>query len=191
MRKLHTKMPFHIAKHEALIVHDAMCELTERWEFAGSLRRECNECSDIEHVIIPKMGQIQKPDQMFAVPCFNLLFDRLDELVEAGAISKATYGESQVTRWGEKSRSFLCGAGYRHEVYSATPDNWGVVMAIRTGPWQLSKHLVTEIKKRNHTVKDGSQVFPIGRDEPISVKTEKEFFELCGVPFREPKERVW
>ena len=72
----------------------------ERWEFAGSLRRKSNSIGDLEHVVIPKFGDVPS-DDMFATPDRrNLLLTRMDELVAQGKIVRHIYGNGQ--RWGGK-----------------------------------------------------------------------------------------
>jgi len=178
----------------AAMLNHAVGSWCERWEFGGSLRRRVPAPKDIEHIVIPLSGEVTTPGEMFDKFQNNLVCWALDILLDKGKIKKAEYPPTMRTRWGDKARSLIVTdpvgfENYRHEIYFATEDTWGVVMAIRTGPWQLSKHLVTKIKTRGYEVRDGNQVFPIGRSTPIPMKTEKEFFEICGVKWEEPNKR--
>ena len=182
-------MKLDTAQQQAIDVRSQLDGCTHRWEFAGSLRRQRENVGDIEHIVIPRFGEVKLEGEMFPAQDVNLLNFRLDAMLREGEIEKALYGEKRRTRWGVKTRSFVLN-GCRHEIYTANLDTWGVVMAIRTGPATLSTRLVTEIKLRGHEVRDGNQVFPNGRDRPISVKTEKLFFDLCGVTLRPPHQRM-
>lgn len=203
----------------------------ERWEVAGSVRRQRESVSDIEHVAIPKFGDVPAGgDGGLFAERGNLLNARLDQLVKDSVIMKHLYNAS--LRWGEKYR----GAdfrGFNHEVFQADADNWGPQLAIRTGPADYSKMLVTKLMSRGYRQRDGyvrnwqdwcctcgwagSEVEWVrasggkwkeenrgtvtvaacpncNRSDgvnpaKVSVPTEKEFFALCGMAWREPAER--
>lgn len=82
---------------------EACCE---RWEFAGSVRRGRPAVGDVEHVIVPRWGEVTDPADLFAVPRrANLLWHHLDRLVcEGGGVGRACYGDDGRRRWGEKYR---------------------------------------------------------------------------------------
>lgn len=159
--------------------------LYERWEFAGSLRRRKSEVGDVEHVIIPRFeGEL------------NCLWHRLDELVKAGTLTKHIYGDQNAPgllfaggspRWGEKYRG-VDFRGFNHEIFTADLDNWGPTLAIRTGPWEFSKMLVTNLPRRGF-VNEGGYVKIESTGERISVPSEEEYFKLCGVKFLPPERR--
>src|SRR4051794_11027397 len=113
-----------------------------RWEVAGSVRRRASECGDVDHVIIPHFGEVDVGDGLFSTTQeVNLLFFQLDALVRGGLVSKHLYGATGY-RWGDKSR----GAdfrGHNHELLCVDVDTWGAALAIKTGPAEYSKRLVT------------------------------------------------
>ncbi len=177
----------------ATMVQDHFVGKCFKWEIAGSVRRKMPKPGDIEHVVIQKSGEVKNDATMFPIPVESLVNHELELMIETGQILKAKY-ENGRTRWGAKSRAFTMTKieelqHVRHEIYTATVDTWGVVMALRTGPAKLSKHLVTVIKRRGYEVRDGNQVFPLGRDTPLPMKTEEEFFDICGVKFEQPQAR--
>lgn len=127
----------------------------ERWEFAGSLRRQQAMVGDIDHVVIPRWGEVPT-EGLFAEPrTANLLWERLDRLVKEGKLTKAI--KSNGMRWGEKHRSVVFN-GFDHELYTADVENWWPVMAIKTGPAELSKRFVIDIQKSGHCHRGGFYV---------------------------------
>ena len=177
----------------------------EGWTIAGSVRRQRPEVGDCEHVVVPKFvprvtqtmfGPVQEGET-------NLLWERIDQLVVAGAVSKAVYGHQSPDdpdewtgpdtaairhRWGEKYRGVLF-EGFKHEIFTATPANFGAILAIRTGPAEFSKHMVSVLKDGGiYRMQDGCVRY--SRDGAIrSCGTEEEFFRMCNVPYMPPSMR--
>lgn len=158
----------------------------ERWEFAGSLRRGRPEVGDVEHVIIPRAGQV-RGDDLFAEPqTVNLLFHHLDALVKGGEVTKHIYGTTGF-RWGEKYRG-VDYRGFNHELFCADADNFGCIYTIRTGPAEFSQRLVTMMKQRGMyrqqdgyviTQRDGQRVRG-GGGEGVSVQSRVNVFGQVG-----------
>lgn len=184
------------------------------WVFGGSLRRNRPECSDVEHVVKPRWEEIPGTD-LFATPTrINLLMRRADELAADLTVQKHVYGETGF-RWGPLYRGFDF-RNHMHEIYSATDENFGMQISIRTGSADFSKKLVTGLLRngrRNHLGNvwrcdpctqrdptwvewrrcektcrecDGTGLKPV---EIIPARTEEEYFALCGVPFVPPEDR--
>jgi DNA polymerase/3'-5' exonuclease PolX len=169
----------------------------DRWCIAGSLRRLCPEVGDVEHVVIPRRTKHleAKPQAgLFGEPAHEEvwlidLWDRLDELVEEGVCAKVVYGESH--RWGEKYRGVVF-QGVKHEIFAADAQNWGAILAIRTGPVEFSKHLVGRLKGLGVYVQEGGYVrWACGphAGEVVPCPEEQAYFELCEVAWKEPEKR--
>ncbi len=184
----------------------------ERWEIAGSIRRRRNEIGDAEHVVIPKFGDVASGD-LFATPeRKNLVFARMDDLVRQGCMTRHHYANGE--RWGGEYRgvdySYLGVIGL-NEVFCADADNFGPTLAIRTGPADFSKRLVTGLLRRGMRNANGRvwrcDACPC-RDErgdnrgcarceqtglipvmQIVVPTEEAYFELCGIAYQKPEAR--
>jgi len=162
---------------------------SEKWVIAGSIRRMEPVVSDVDHVLIPRFGDVAGED-MFATPQrVNLLWHRLDELIAdpQSGLTKAVRSDGK-TCYGERQRAVQF-RGLKHEFYIAEPDTWGVQLTVRTGPADLGRHLVTVIKDRGYECRNGFQVYPIGRNAPIAVPDEEAFFRLCGVRYVSPPDR--
>lgn len=159
----------------------------ERWQIAGSVRRRKFEVADIEHVVIPKFGDIRTTGGLFAETVVgNLLWDGVEALLSRGCVSKHIYGATG-NRWGEKYRG-VDFRGFNHEIFCADADNWGAILAIRTGPAKFSQHLVTVIQCRGLQQKDGYVVYKTS-GERYKVPTEESYFAACGVKYLKPEDR--
>lgn len=128
----------------------------ERWEFAGSLRRRRPEVGDIEHVIIPNWQPEEEClllGEVADIPHVNLVRKRATQLVAAGVLVWHDYrslsSQPPHYRRGDKH----CGVDFRgrpHELYMCEADNWGCILAIRTGSAEFSKALVTRLHQFGH-----------------------------------------
>lgn len=177
------------ARRDAEAFRDLFSGCFDQWTIAGSIRRKKPDVGDVEHVVIPKMRKLTSG--LFGEPSEqNALLVRLDEEVEAlsGPIAKAVYPDMR-HRWGEKYRGVVFN-GFRHEVFIADEQNWGSILAIRTGPADYSRMLVTKLlDARRYRQQDGYVRY--ASDGAIrAVPTEEEFFRLCGVEYVAPEERT-
>lgn len=182
----------------------------EVWETAGSVRRRRAEVGDIEHVIIPRFGELIDDSSLFGEkkPHANLLFVALDRLVADGKLTRHIYGATG-HRWGEKYRG-VDYRGFNHEIFIADHSNFGATLAIRTGPAEFSQKLVTNLRRQSHRNKDGyvwrcdkcnacdgfgrgcnlcneTGLMPVDK---INVPDERTYFRLCGIPYLEPEKRL-
>lgn len=155
----------------------------EQWVIAGSVRREKPEVGDIEHVVIPAFGDVIVPGSMF-VDRGNLLWDRLNSFV-GGTVKKHVYGDAGF-RWGEKYRG-VDYRGFTHEIFCADAENFGAILAIRTGPADFSRHLVTVMRDHGYRQEDGYVIDREGRR--VAAPDEKAYFRICGMPYLEPEKR--
>lgn len=208
-----------IALSDAEAFKAMLLPFTEQWTIAGSVRRGSALVSDVDHVVVPKLEVIGGGGLFGDTPdTVNLLWRELDRLVdhkpdsqeedefgqtEADAfepISKAVKTDKNgkaSTRWGMKLRSVHF-RGFDHEIYTTTPEAWGIALLIRTGPADFSRHIVTEMQRHGYRAKDGIVERRVGGDyagtseprwELVAVPTERAVFDLLGVAYREPDQR--
>lgn len=160
--------------------------LVNRWIIAGSIRRKCPLIGDVEHVVMPAPpGDPAK----FWRRLESLTSDPTSMFNAGDApFSKAVYPDGRF-RWGPKYRGVMFD-GLKHEIFLGNPNNWGCILAIRTGPAELGPRVMAQLNAQGvHKHEDG-HIKTVGRGEIVPVPTENVFFELCGEPYREPEHRT-
>lgn len=150
----------------------------ERIQIAGSIRREKPEVKDIEIVAIPKPYEIG--------------------LFESGIATV-------VNRWEKVKGELPCKytqrlinldhspsypeRGIKLDLFFATPKNWGLILAIRTGSANYSHQVLAMgwVRKGYESI-EGNLYHKASRWER-SIPEEKDLFDLIGIKWVEPKER--
>jgi hypothetical protein len=175
-------------------IHEALAPGCERLEVAGSLRRRALSIGDIEAVAIPAITA----GLFHGQPGESCLLQILGELVRDRRL--------HFIRGGERQRVYAIPAtGTQLDLYIVAPETWGYHFAVRTGPAEFSKALVTE-RSRGGRLRDGlicreGRVWHAdqvtvgmidGRDytgpfflphagaEPLDTPEERDFLELAG-----------
>lgn len=162
----------------------------ERIEVAGSIRRKQAEVGDIEIVCIPKLiSNEQKP--LFPGDEGELIVtwegdDHIATIADAGSLTKN----------GERYKQFQY-LGYQVDLFLTTPDRWGLIFAIRTGPAEFSKRLVTQKSKGgllpdDMLVRDGE--LHVWQEDPgifraVATPEEVDLFRLMKLAFIAPEKR--
>lgn len=146
----------------------------ERIEIAGSIRRRKVVVGDIEIVCIPKTfesGLFMGGDTIVD-PEFCALVDRWP------AVKGFPTG---------KYTQRVLPEGINLDLFIARPENWGLILAIRTGSAEFSRHMLASGWVRAGycsfcgMIRKGEQAIPI--------REERELFDLIGLPWSEPWER--
>lgn len=139
----------------------------ERIEIAGSIRRKKSDVKDIEIVAIPLPYDIG--------------------LFETGIATV-------VNKWKKVKGVLPCKytqrvlpQGIKLDLFFATPKNWGLIYAIRTGSAEYAhKVLATSWVKKGYKSKDGMLW---SRRSIVEVPTEKDLYKLIGLEWIEPEKR--
>lgn len=152
------------------IAERCLCELEphcERIAIAGSIRRGKPEPKDIEIVAIPK-------------PYDTGLF-------ESGIATVVNQWEKVKGELPCKYTQRVLPEGIKLDLFFATPENWGLIFAIRTGSAEFShKRLASRWSAMGYKSEGGVLM----RDgESICVREEKDLFDLLGMAWIEPKDR--
>ena len=173
-------MEFDRALEIACRLQDALSPYCERIQIAGSVRRLKADCGDIELVAKPKM-----------LPLYDMFGEKSGErsLLNDRAIFER---HGQVLKGGKRYVQVALFDGINLDLFVVMePAQWGVIMAIRTGPADFSKWLVTPRSKggalpNGWKVEDGrvwdGQVTP-------SFPEENDFLAWVGVGDVKPAER--
>lgn len=139
----------------------------ERIEIAGSIRRNKPEVKDIEIVAIPKPYEIG--------------------LFESGIASVVNNWQKVKGELPCKYTQRILPDGIKLDLFFATPENWGLIYAIRTGSAEYSHQvLATGWVKKGYKSIDGQL---ISNGYPVIVREEEDLFRLIGLPFIEPEKR--
>jgi DNA polymerase/3'-5' exonuclease PolX len=143
-------------------VKDILSPFCSRCEIAGSIRRKKNDCGDVEIVCIPK---------------------KIREFCDAVNKWQKIKGEP-IGKYTQRIHK----SGMKLDIFMATPENWGCIFLIRTGPWEFSKDWMSIIVKKSgqYEQKEGHLHFQGNR---IPVLEERDYFDFMGIPYIEPENR--
>lgn len=164
----------------------------QRIEVAGSLRREKSLVGDIELVIVPKIVATPAAGQLFDTGDHQPLFTLLDDLAMC-----RTSNFSRGRCWGNKLRVLSYAYGNESiniDLFIVTETTWGNQLALRTGPADFSRLLVT------HGPQGGAM--PVGfvhkegavvREHTgtrMEFREERAFFNFLDLPYWKPIHRT-
>lgn len=152
---------------------------------AGSIRRGAPFVKDIEIVVQP-LDDGGSPGLALERWLEGAVDDPDTPLVK----------DTAVKRWGPKYKKLLY-KGQKLDLFIVTPPaQWGAILAIRTGPAEFSKALVTS-RKWGGVLPPGlkqseGRLVAVGKagDRPIETPSEEEYFHALGLPWIEPRERT-
>jgi len=154
-----------------------------RIEIAGSIRRQAMSVGDIELVVVPDFEQV--PCGLFGeTRPVDRHFQRVQELLEQGFLTH---------RLDVNGRP-ACGPRYQRLSYEGLgldlfcvqpPAQFGLIKALRTGPAEFSKALVTK-KFAGGLLPYGMQVEDgriLDRGHPIDTPEEEDVFRVLGLNY--------
>ncbi len=146
-----------------------------RIEIAGSIRRECCEVGDVEIVCIPsvELGGLFK-----------------DEELRSQGFCKQINAWEKVKGSPEGKYTQRIYEGMKVDIFIAVPENWGMILAIRTGSADFSHmRLAARWAKFGYTSRGG--ILYDDQDQPTMIREEKDLFDLLGLDWLDPKDRDW
>lgn len=175
-------------------IQEHLAPACHRIEIAGSIRRKRPEVKDIELVAIPKYSQKGEPVRdlfgniIAPIPRINLLVEACKAMTKTRWIKPGT---SEIIDWplkpdGKYFRGLLP-CGLKLDLFTATPDSWGYILAIRTGSAEFSMKLATKWVAAGYKG-DHGMLTKGGR--PFPVREEHDLFNLLYVPYVEPQFRI-
>ena len=144
-----------------------------RIQIAGSIRRRKPDVGDIEIVCIPNRKQSGFfPQDTIVDPEFCALVERWP------AVKGKPTG---------KYTQRILPDGINLDLFIAIPQNWGLILAIRTGSAEFSHHVLATGWARNGYKSVNGML--IKNNRPIFVPEERDLFKLSGVTWIKPEER--
>lgn len=175
------------AESIAQLLVEALRPSCARIEIAGSIRRCKPDVKDIEIVYISERGVIQT-GTLFPVEG-PLMETAIEDLVASNVL----VWDTQVKRAGPKYQRLVHRASEMVvELFAATPENWGYILALRTGPADFNQALVSApwqggVKPLHIAFADGT-VYAHG--VPLALPEERDFFHALRLPWIAPERRT-
>lgn len=180
---------------EAMKVAAELCSvlmpLADRFIVAGSLRRRKLEVGDIEIVYVPKIRMVKPADDFFAPPAPVNDFDNiLISLITVGVLKKRLTVMGSET-WGQKNKYAVhVKSGIPVDFFSATEENWFNYLVCRTGGKDNNTLIAGTAQARGWKWEPYSPGFIDQHGGQQLVTSERDVFELIGLPYKEPWERL-
>jgi DNA polymerase/3'-5' exonuclease PolX len=169
------------ARSRAMALRELLAPACERIEVAGSIRRGKPEVKDAEIVAIPWLEEITElalfgPQRSVVHSALWTLVHELVSTPSSGLTRHPPIGD-RAAPWGDRYRKLLWD-GLPVDLFTATPDTWGAIALIRTGPSAFSKEWVTEIRGFGYRMENGVVVDEVGCLVPVP--DEATAFALAG-----------
>lgn len=144
---------------------------------AGSIRRRKENPRDIEVVAIPRRVVVQQG-----------LFGGLGALGPDPGFVRVVNQWPRVKGYptGKYTQRLLPG-GVKLDLFIARPDNWGLILAIRTGSVEWVRRTLAASWSRQGYKSESGMLMRAGRPYPTS--TERGLFSLLTLPWVEPWQR--
>lgn len=182
----------------------------ERIEIAGSTRRGCQDVGDIEIVVVPQWQET--PLGLFpdGGPRTNRLMRWALDAEALGDLMWIKTGTSDIVRWQPKEdgkywRALLLPERIKLDLFLASPQNYGLIFAYRTGCREFSEGLLAHAKQHTPYQTESSYY----RDHPdlqgqpesghlvesatgrrVATPEESDVFRLLGLEYVEPRDRT-
>lgn len=170
-----------VKAEDALQVAEALLWLLtptcERIEIAGSLRRQRPEVSDIELLVIPRWWA-----------GLDLLDTAAKRMIANGVLDYRRNKRGS-PMYGLQNKYLLhVASGIPIDIFSTDAECWPMALVIRTGPKESNITIATAAQRKGWRLKayGGGFDTPNG---PIRCQSEREVFELVGLPYLEPQDR--
>jgi DNA polymerase/3'-5' exonuclease PolX len=165
------RIPLAQAQAIAEEVYNALHPHCDRIQIAGSIRRQKASIGDVEVVCIPR----QVPSGLFG--------DELEvEPAFVAAVNQWPAVKGQPT--GKYTQRVLP-SGMKLDLFMAAPDNWGLILAIRTGSAGFSEHVLARRWKQMGYTSVGGQLHH--RDgHVVTLREETDVFRVLGLPWVDP-----
>ncbi|MGD1045992.1 MAG: hypothetical protein ABR936_11830 [Bacteroidota bacterium] len=136
--------------------------LCDRIEVAGSVRRQKPEVNDIEIVAIPSGRTLEE------------YFTLVNQWYKVKGDACGKYTQRKLPE------------GIYLDLFHATPKNWGMIYAIRTGSDQFSHNVLAVGWKKKGFKSQGGVLYDDNTHRAKFIYEEEDLFKLIGVPFVEP-----
>ena len=156
----------------AKIITTAIMPYCEKWEVAGSIRRQCAVVNDIDIVLIPKAGVMDDIKRV----CLQYHPD-FDASVPA-------------PKWGAKLATFSYQGKIGVDLYFADEHSWPVILMIRTGSREHNVNLTTKAKSMGmFLAAEGALYADREKEKRIPVTSEGDIYGALDLCYLDPEDR--
>ena len=149
----------------------------ERVIIAGSIRRRKPVPNDIELLCIPKFDGV-----------VDLLDQKLKWLVGTHVLEYRPNKKGSIVYGPQNKLLRHADSGIGVDIFSTDERCWPVALVVRTGPKESNIAIAMAAQKRGWRL----EAYGAGFDTPkglIRCKSERDVFELVGLPYKKPWER--
>lgn len=148
-------------------------------EIAGSLRRKKTVIGDIEIVCVPKYQVVPDPEDLFATIQENHIVKWIHNPANI---------ETTPIKGGEKYQQFLY-HGIQVDLFMTTADEFGRMLALRTGPENYSKKMAARWAQLGYKGVDGQLIHQQTGETAGPFPDEQAFFDFLGMNWIKPEIR--
>ena len=182
-----TRYPRSLALSVARQMCVSMADITDRLIVAGSLRRRKAEVGDVEILYVPKM--VSQAVDFFTTHSVSSVDLMLERLLADGVIAKRKNVNGS-EMWGEKNKLAVhVASGLPVDFFAATESNWFNYLVCRTGGAESNTEIASAAKARGWKWNPYGAGFTDHEGQQVLVRSERDVFDLAGLPYREPWER--
>lgn len=171
------RIQFKRAKQLANKIVGQLQPYCDRIEIAGSIRRKVPVVGDIEIVCIPKtIGE----SKVRIAKWSNQVY-RLGHLLKGSKnLKNGKYFKIKLPE------------GINLDLFVTRPEIWGNIFLIRTGSADFAHRVLTEINKKGYTSQHGvfRKLGDYDDEENVFCYEEQDVFDLAGMPWVEPHDRI-
>jgi DNA polymerase/3'-5' exonuclease PolX len=184
-----TKYPRADALKVAKELCDLMKPLCERLVVAGSLRRRKPEVGDVEILFIPQFVTV--PDGLFDSKQVSRVDALLEVLMGNPKIIDQRRNVNGSVMWGVKNKLAVhVASGIPVDFFAATEANWFNYLVCRTGGAENNTLIASTAQAKRWKWNPYGEGFTDERGNLVPVKSEREVFDLLGMEYKEPWERL-
>jgi len=157
----------------------------ERIQIAGSIRRQQENVKDIEILCIPK---VQEVATLFGPGKMERHLGFSDAIYSAVRANEVSIMKGDVMA-GKYVQIYLMEHYINIDLFTAVPENWGHILAIRTGPPDYSHRVLGHAwSSLGYHSEEGMLM---SNDRKVPIPEEQDLFNLLKLPYTEPWNRKW
>ena len=182
------RYPLALAEVTGQTLVDLLAPACQRIEVAGSIRRGRQDVGDIELLCVPRF-EVRR--DLFGQPVerVSLLDRRCRELVRSGHLDYRPNKAGALT-FGPMNKLMLHpGTGIPVDLFTATAENWGMFLFVRTGPAGFIRQAMGRFRALGMAGHAYGGV-TTARGEVVNCPAEEDVFNLLGWDWQPPEARL-